>query len=42
MHLNKIIKNGNRTPYRFDMLYELDDELLYADYVEFDKFFRKN
>lgn len=42
MHFNKIIKRGNKTPYSFDMLYELDDELLYADYIKFEKFFNKN
>lgn len=41
-HLNKIIDAGNKKPYDFDMLYELDDELLYADYKGFEEFFNKN
>lgn len=42
LHLNKIVNRGAKTPYRFDMLYELDDQLLYADYKDFEVFFRKN
>jgi len=42
LHLNKIVNRGSKTPYKFDMLYELDDQFLYADYEEFNAFFNKN
>lgn len=41
-HLNKIVNAGNKEPYKFNMLYELDDEFLYADYIGFEKFFKQN
>lgn len=42
LHLNKIVDRGSKTPYKFEMLYELDDQLLYADFEEFNAFFSKN
>lgn len=41
-HLNKIVDRGSKTPYKFNMLYQLDDQLLYADFEEFNAFFNKN